>query len=272
MNIAPLPGNFGVQITGLDLTQPPSREALDAIINALYQHLVVCIRQQRLSPVEFAKLGRCLGDPVVHVETDLLVDGTPEVMVLSNADNRSERQRNGGFHWHTDLVFTETPASFTMLNAIAVPRVGGQTRFANQYAAYDALPKDLRIGAESLTVMHCYEGRQDGSFPTVLHPLVRAHPITGRKALYGANSTCIGIDGMPEQEGIELLQQYRDYALAPSVQYTHQYETDDVVIWDNAAMLHTGPKLEPAGGDVDPRIMHRISVRGWPEPSQASTP
>lgn len=259
-----LPGPFAVELTGLDLSRPLDRGDVDAIVSALYEHLVVCIRRQRLTSAAFAAFGRQFGDPIVHVEKDLLVDQVPEVMTLSNADGRPERQRNGGNHWHTDLVFTETPASFTMLNAVAVPRVGGETGFADQYAAYDALPDDLRTQAEGITVAHCYEGRRDGSFPTVFHPLVRAHPVTGRKALYGANSTCIGVRGMDDEAAADVLARYRDYALAESVQYYHQYEDDDLVIWDNAATLHTGPRLEPAGGDVDPRIMNRVSVSGWP--------
>ena len=264
MKISRLDGPFGAEVTGLDLTQPLEDDALNAIVRALYEHLVVCIRDQQLTPEEFAVFGRRLGEPLIHVEKDLLVDGAPEVMTLSNADGRSERQRNGGNHWHTDLVFTETPASFTMLNAVAVPKVGGETGFADQCAAYDALPDDLCAEAEGITVAHCYEGRRDGSFPTVYHPLVREHPVTGRKALYGANSTCIGVQGLDDDSAAEVLGRYRDFALAENVQYYHQYQDNDVVVWDNAATLHTGPRLEPAGGDVDPRIMNRISVRGWP--------
>jgi taurine dioxygenase len=265
MDIKPLPGAFGAEVTGLDLNQPLEDDAVNAIVQALYDHLVVCIRNQELTPEQFGVFGRCLGEPLIHVEKDILVDGAPEVMTLSNADGRPERQRNGGNHWHTDLVFTETPASFTMLNAVAVPRVGGETGFADQRAAYDDLPGDLRDQAEEITIAHCYEGRRDGSFPTVYHPLVRVHPITGRRALYGANSTCIGIQGMADDAAAEVLGQYRDYALAESVQYYHQYQDHDVVVWDNAATLHTGPRLEPAGGEIDPRIMNRISVRGWPQ-------
>ena len=87
---------------------------------------------------------------MVHVEKDLLVPQVPEVMTFANADGHPERQRNGANHWHTDLVFTERPASFTMLNAIAVPRLGGETGFADQRAAYDALPNELRARAESI--------------------------------------------------------------------------------------------------------------------------
>ena len=264
MRIESLPGAFGVEISELDLSRPLDGAVRDAVVAALYGHLVVCFRRQKLSHAEFASFGRQFGEPILHVETDLLAEGVPEVMTLSNADGRPERQRNGGNHWHTDLVFTETPASFTMLNAVAVPSVGGETGFADQYAAYESLPDDLRDKAEGLTVAHCYEGRRDGSFPTVHHPLVRAHPVTGRKALYGANSTCIGIRGMDDRAAADVLARYRAYALAEPAQYYHQYEDDDVVVWDNAALLHTGPRLEPAGGAVEPRVMNRISVRGWP--------
>ena len=126
------------------------------------------------------------------------------------------------------------------------------------------MPPKLRQRAEGATVAHCYEGRRDGSFPTVHHPLVRAHPVSGTKALYGATSTCIGVVGMPEEEGRDFLDEVGQYAIAPELQYEHQYEVDDVVIWDNAATLHTGPKLDEASGDEDARIMNRISVRGWP--------
>lgn len=264
MEVRPLPGAFGAEVTGLDLAGPVDDADIAAIVAALYDDLVVCIRDQELTPAQFLAFGRRLGEPIVHVEKDILVDGVPEVMTLSNADGRPARQRNGGNHWHTDLVFTDRPASFTMLKAVAVPRVGGETGFANQVAAYDALPEDLRQEAETITVAHCYEGRRDGSFPTVYHPLVRTHPVTGRKALYGANSTCIGVRGLPEPEAGVVLAAYRQYALAEDVQYYHQYEPNDVVIWDNAALLHTGPRLSPAGGEIDPRVMHRISVRGWP--------
>jgi taurine dioxygenase len=264
MEIRPLNGAIGAEVTGADLAAGPSDAEISEIVSALYERLLVCIRAQHLKPAAFAAFARRLGTPIVHVERDILVEDVPEVMTLSNADGRPERQRNGGYHWHTDLVFTDDPVSFTMLNAVAVPKSGGETGFANQYAALDSLPAALRKQAESATIAHCYEGRRDGSFPTVHHPLVRDHPATGRKALYGATSTCIGVEGMPEDEARDFLDEVGRYAIAPEVRYAHSYEVDDVVIWDNAATLHTGPKLEESTGPEDARIMNRVSVRGWP--------
>lgn len=265
MKLEPLTDRIGTEITGADLARPQSDADIAPIVRALYDTKLVCIRDQRLTPRQFAAFARRLGTPVEHVERDILIEDVPEVMTLSNADGRPERQRNGGYHWHTDLVFTDDPVSFTMLNAVAVPRSGGETGFADQVAAYQSLPDALRSQAETITVAHCYEGRRDGSFPTVHHPLVRAHPVTGTKALYGATSTCIGIEGMPDDEAADLLEQVGRYAIAPDVQYEHAYRVDDVVIWDNAATLHTGPKLKESSGPEDARIMNRVSVRGWPE-------
>jgi taurine dioxygenase len=266
MNIRPLSDTCGAEIVGLDLAEPPDDETVGRIAAALYQHLVVCVRDQRLTPRQLAAYARRFGTPIVHVERDILVEDVPEVMTLSNADGRPERQRNGGFHWHTDLVFTDDPTSFTMLNAVAVPRAGGETGFADQYAAYERLPAALRDAIEGVIVAHCYEGRRDGSMPTVFHPLVRTHPVTGRKALYGATSTCIGIKHMPEDEAVDLLGEVGKYALDPGVQYEHRYRPYDLVMWDNAALLHTGPRLDAATDPADARIMNRVSVRGWPQP------
>lgn len=272
VEIRPLSDVCGAEILGLDLREPPSDDIVARIAGALYDHLVVCIRGQPLTPQQLAAHARRFGTPIIHVERDILVDGVPEVMTLSNADGRPERQRNGGFHWHTDLVFTDDPVSFTMLNAVAVPARGGDTGFANQYLALDRLPAGLRAMAEGLIVAHCYEGRRDGSMPTVHHPLVRPHPATGRPALYGATSTCIGVKGLPADEASALLAEIGRHAVTPAVQYAHRYRLHDLVMWDNAALLHTGPRLDEAAGPEDARIMNRVSVRGWPAAANSATP
>lgn len=185
-------------------------------------------------------------------------------MSLSNADGRDDRQLNGGAHWHTDLVHTQEPASFTMLNAVSVPTRGGGTLFANQVAAYEALPAALQTQVNNMTVIHCYEGRTDGSMPRVHHPLVRRHPVSGTPALYAAADTGIGIDGMPDDEARDFLQELAQHATDKRFVYRHGYQLNDLVIWDNAQLLHSAERLERAHSVEDNRIMHRVSVRGWP--------
>ncbi|MHA1536370.1 MAG: TauD/TfdA dioxygenase family protein [Alphaproteobacteria bacterium] len=265
MKTRPLSEGFGAEITGIDARAPLTPEARSFIVAALYEHGAVCLRDQTLEPAELQAFGAHFGTPIHHVEEDLRVEGAQGVMVLSNADGRPERQRNGGAFWHTDLVFTDDPASFTMLNAIAVPASGGETLFADQLAAFEALPRHLEARVETAVLAHCYEGRTDGSMPTVHHPLVRPHPVSGRKALYGACGTCIGVEGMSDKEARDFLDEIGDHASDAKFQYAHFYRLDDLVIWDNAATLHSGPILEEASAAADTRIMNRVSVRGWPK-------
>jgi alpha-ketoglutarate-dependent taurine dioxygenase len=263
MQLAPLYGEFGAEITGLDLRTRPDDAAIAAIAAALYQHSLVCIRGQDLTPTELQAFGARFGTVIEHVEADLLLDGARGVMSLSNADGRPERQRNGGAFWHTDLVFTEEPASITMLRAVEVPARGGETRFADQYAAYDALSEATKARFEAIEVEHCYEGRRDGSMPTVVYPLVRRHPVTGRKALYGATGTCIGAVGLKPPDAERILAEAGAHAMRPEFVHAHAYRPDDLVLWDNAATLHCGPQLEEAEALGTARVMHRVSVRGW---------
>lgn len=260
----PLSETIGVEISGLDLQRDSDPAVATALAGLLYEHAVVCIRNQAVSPIELSRLGESFGRLVHHNEKNLRLDGLPGVMLLSNADDRDDRQLNGGAHWHTDLVHSDEPASFTMLHAVAVPGAGGGTLFADQVAAYRDWPEERRVEAESITIRHCYEGRTDGSMPIFEHPLVREHPITGRKALYAAADTGIGIVGMPEREARRVLAEIERHATQDRFIYRHQYRLNDIVIWDNAQLLHCAERLERASSPEAARIMHRVSVRGWP--------
>lgn len=267
MQTTPLTDNLGVAISGLDLAAGPDENQLRQIIALLYEHAVVCIRAQDITPRQLSRFAARLGEPIQHNEANLRLDGLPTVMSLSNADERDDRQLNGGAHWHTDLVYTEEPASFTMLHAVAVPGSGGGTLFANQVAAWQALPVSTQEKLRDLVVIHCYEGRTDGSYPDVTQPLVRAHPVTGRQALYGAADTGVGIVGMEAEAAKSLYLEVGEHATRPEFVYRHQYRLNDIVIWDNAQLLHSAEVLERARAANENRIMHRVSVRGWPETS-----
>lgn len=264
MRIQPLSGALGVELTEFNVSTDVDEAVIPQIVSLLYEHAVVCIRDQRVEPNEFERFGSSLGTPIQHVEENLRLQGLPTVMSLSNADDRDERQLNGGAHWHTDLIHTEEPASFTVLHAIAVPESGGGTLFANQVAAWDALTGAEQEKLDELQVIHCYEGRRDGSMPEFIYPLVRKHPVTGRKALYGAADTGIGIVGMPQEEAMKIYAEIGAYATQDKFVYRHQYRPDDIVIWDNAQLLHCAEVLQRAASARQERIMHRVSVRGWP--------
>ncbi len=264
MLISPLSDDLGVEVSKISLSGECDDALISELVTLVYKHAVVCIREQPLQPKELESFGSKLGTPVLHNEVSLRMQGSPAVMSLSNADDRDDRQLNGGAHWHTDLVYTEIPASFTMLHAVAVPEYGGRTLFANQVAAYNMLSDDKKEKFDELTVIHCYEGRTDGSMPEGLHPLVRAHPANGIKMLYGAADTGIGIKDMPTTEAMKIYNEVGKYATQDKFVYRHQYRLNDVVIWDNAQLLHSAEVLQRASSSQGQRIMHRVSVRGWP--------
>lgn len=267
MQISPLSDQLGVALSELDISDKLDDEQLNKIVSLLYEHAVVCIREQSVTPRQLSDFASRLGRPVQHNEENLRLDGLPGVMSLSNADDRDDRQLNGGAHWHTDLVYTEEPASFTMLHAVAVPASGGGTLFADQVAAWKALSAAEQERLRNLVVVHCYEGRTDGSYPNVTQPLVRAHPAAAKEALYGAADTGVGIVGMDAEAARELYLEIGEHATRPEFVYRHQYHLNDVVIWDNAQLLHSAEVLERARAENENRIMHRVSVRGWPETS-----
>ena len=259
MQVETLPGPFGVEVQGVTAENAD----IPAIKALLYEHAVVCLRAQNIDTRQFAEFGARFGNPIKHNEENLRLDGLETVMSLSNADDRDDRQLNGGAHWHTDLVHTDEPASLTMLHAVAVPESGGGTLFANQVMAYQGLSEKMLEKIADLQVIHCYEGRTDGSYPEIIHPLIKQHPVTGRKVIYGAADTGIGIVGMPVEEAMALYLEIGEYATGDEFVYRHTYQLNDIVIWDNAQLLHSAEVLERATRDQDRRIMHRVSVRGW---------
>ena len=161
-----------------------------------------------------------------------------------------------------------------MLYSIVVPKVGGDTLFANQYAAYDDLSAAMKARIENLVGLHHYGNRDDlnetsrtvasvltdeqkNRMNWVRHRIARAHPVTGRKALYAVSGSSFGIEGMPDDEAIALLDELKAHATQPKYQYRLKYGVGDVVIWDNASLLHSATLIDPN----DARTLWRITVK-----------
>lgn len=264
MIVRPLSSTIGLEISGLNIASGLTDKQTEQISRHIYEKAVICIRDQDITPEQLVAFAQNFGKPIQHNEEDLRLHGLADVMILSNADNRDDRQLNGGAHWHTDLVYTEEPASFTMLHAVAVPPSGGGTLFADQKAAYHSLSAGQKNEIDSLVIQHCYEGRTDGSMPVVEHFLARPHPATGVKVLYGAADTGVGVVGMDKQAGLSFYKEIGEHATRSEFVYRHQYQLNDIVIWDNAQLLHSAEVLQRAQTQSENRIMHRVSVRGWP--------
>jgi taurine dioxygenase len=269
---------MGAEIIGADLSQDMNDAAFAAILELFLKHQVVVFRGQRLEPEQFLRFARRFGSPEPHVLDQFHHREHPDILVLSNVVRDSEPigLSDGGTYWHTDYSYLDIPARATLLYSMEVPKVGGNTLFADQVAAYADLPESMKKRLDGLMGIHLY-GNRDDMDPTsrtrayppderqkqvrgithLRHPIVRRHPLTGRKALYAVSGTSIGIEGMPEDEALSLLRELTAHSTQPKYQFSVSYGVGDVVAWDNAAVLHSATLVDPN----DARTLWRITVK-----------
>jgi taurine dioxygenase len=281
----PLTSGFGVEALDLDLSQPLSEADFAEIEQAFFRGQVLVVRAQTLTPAQFATWARRFGTPEPHVIDQFHHPADPNILILSNRvrDGRPAGLADAGTYFHTDYSYLPVPARATTLYSIEVPRQGGNTLFANQYAAYDDLTAAMKARIDPLVGVHHYGNRhnldvttrtvasvlsveQEASLPLVAHRIARPHPVTGRKALYAVNGSSFGIVGMPDDEARDLLDELAAHATQPKYQLSYTYGVGDVVIWDNASLLHSATLVDPA----QPRTLWRITIRE-PLPGAAGT-
>lgn len=262
-------GSFGMETDSL---ARPFREIWDAFFAA--QLLV--IRGQSLSPSEFLNFARQFGRPEPHVIDQFHHPEHADILILSNRqqDGMPIGLADAGTYFHTDYSYLDIPARATLLYSIEVPKKGGDTLFADQYSAYDGLPAAMKRRVDPLVALHHYGNRddldkgsrtvasvlteeQENKMSWVRHPLARRHPITGRKALYAVSGSSFAIEGMPEDEALGLLDELKRHATQQKYQYRLKYGAGDVVIWDNASLLHSATLTDPD----DPRTLWRVTVK-----------
>lgn len=276
MTVTPMNGPLGAEIEGVDLKSLDAA-TFGAIEAALHDHLVIIVRGQDLEPADLVAFGRRFGEPEPHVIDQFHHKADPNVLILSNrTDEKGEHLglADGGTYFHSDYSYLATPARCTILYAIEIPEGEAGTTFADQRAAYEALPDDERERLAPLIARHHYGNRDDldkGSrtVASVLsdaqeakmewerHPLVRRHPHTDKPALYAVSGSSFGIEGMDETEGLDLLRRLAKHSTGPA--FTHQptYRVGDVIVWDNAAVLHCAPLMK----STDPRTLWRVTVK-----------
>jgi len=282
MDIRPLDTNFGAEIVGLDLNDPVDNDTLRKLTNALYSNRVIVIRDQNLDKATYFEFGQKWGHPIPHVLDHLRMADYPAMMAVGNTEEKDQNEaiRNGTALWHTDQSYEEAPASATMLYAIKVPQMGGETQICNMVKAYEDLDENTKTRLEAMQVAHQYgrgklrpeefgaspimTSEQQEKLPTFYHPLVMSHHITGLKALYAVGQTAYAVKGMEDHEALALLEQLKDHVLQEKYIYRHKYQVGDVAIWDTFQTLHSGRKIDVATDNSDSRLLWRISVRGKP--------
>ena len=271
-----LSDGFGVEAEGIDLASALTDAAFKEIEPAFFAGQVLVFRGQRLMPAQFHAFARRFGPPEPHVIDQFHHPECADILILSNVirDGRPTGLADAGTYFHTDYSYLDVPARCTMLYSIVVPKVGGDTLFANQYAAYDDLSASMKTRIENLIGLHHYGNRDDldeasrtaasvlndeqkNRMNWVRHRIARAHPVTGRKALYAVSGSSFGIEGMPDDEAVVLLDELKAHATQARYLYRLKYGVGDVVIWDNASLLHSATLIDPN----DARTLWRITVK-----------
>ncbi|WP_399679036.1 TauD/TfdA dioxygenase family protein [Xenophilus sp.] len=275
--IRPLPGSFAAEVLGLDLSRPLAPADFDRLHRAHLAHHVVVFRDQRITPAQQVAFSRRFGPLQVHVQKKFQLAGHPEVLIVSNIKENGEPIGLGdaGHFWHSDLSYKDRPSLGSLLHAQILPAEGGDTLFADQHAAYDALPEALKTAIAGLRAEHSYLAKYEELRarspwrpaltpaqleevkPTV-HPVVRTHPETGRKALFVSEHFTTRIVGLPEDESRAVLDELFALSTQPAFLYRHRWQPHDLVFWDNRSVMH----LAAGTPDHLPRKLYRTTIEG----------
>ena len=281
MNIIPTGAALAAEISGVDLRSVSDGD-FDRIHRAWVDNLVLLFRNQALSDDDLIAFSRRFGalDWAPVQETGRrFVDGHPEIYVVSNVIENGEPIGSlgaGEAVWHTDMSYIPDPPKASMLYALEVPPEGGNTGFVNMYAAYQALPAELKRRIEGLQLKH------DGTYNSggyvrlgvaavddpvnsvgAVHPLVCTHPESGRRALYLGRRRNAYIVGLPLAESEALLDELWSYASREELTWYNKWRVGDLVLWDNRCTMH---RRDPFDSDTR-RIMHRTQIKGETRPA-----
>lgn len=280
---------IGASVRGVDLSKPLDDATADAVHRLWMEHLLLVFPEQRITDEQHIAFGERFGQLEIHPSVAHRSSRNEAIYRVSNVDENGNivpptdtawQYLNQSWRWHTDSSFREVPSKGSILHGIEITREGGNTLFANMYAAYDALSEDMRERIAGLWVVHAHDhiirtapelaakrdrGRYD-DLPPVRHPLVQLHPVTGRKSLFLSPHTMVTIEGMEEKAARELLDELTAHATDETFVYRHAWETDDVIMWDNRCTMHS---VEPFDNRTTRRIMHRVTLVGEDAPIPA---
>jgi len=288
IEIVPGGAVLGAEIRGIDLSKPLDNSAFSLIEDAFNRHSVLCFRDQSLTEKQFLafmeRFGRIEKVPI----SDFAHPDYPDIFFVSNIreDGRLIGHDDAGSVWHTDMSYSERPPRISALHAREVPLENGvakgDTHFASAAAAYDDLPDADKRRIEDLFALHDLGGRraQKGESrakpketsetlqmrrktqPVVPHPVVRIHPVTGRKCLYVTKGECVGIEGMAEGEALPLIERLARHVYRPPYRHTHKWRIGDLLMWDNCAVQHIA--TFDYKWPEHRRLLWRITIAGGP--------
>ncbi|MET0507121.1 MAG: TauD/TfdA family dioxygenase [Burkholderiaceae bacterium] len=271
MEVRQIAGAIGAEITGIDLARELAPAEARAVREALLAHEVIFIRNQRLSPDRFLDFASKMGEPIEYPFVRG-IDGYPQIIEVKKLEH--ERHNFGGI-WHSDTTYLDEPPMGSMLLALEVPPFGGDTLFASQSRAYEALSETMKRLLDGLVAINSSAKadvsrtredriRSDGNSEAAAreyrseHPVVRTHPETGGKALYVNVAHTAGIVGMTDDESAPLLDFLFRHQVRPEFTCRFRWSVGDVAFWDNRCAQHN-PVNDYHGHR---RVMHRITLKG----------
>jgi taurine dioxygenase len=275
MEFSKLSDGFGAEVRGIDLASL-NGDAVEELKDVFYKYQVLVARAQKLTAGQFLQFARRFGPPEPHVIDQFHHPEYSDILILSNVEKGGKPTglADAGTYFHTDYSYLEVPARATLLYSIQVPKKGGDTLFANQYSAYEELSREIKEKIRNLVALHHYGNRddldkqsrtvasvltkeQENKVAWVKHRVARPHPVTGRSALYAVSGSSFGIEDMPKEEAVALLDELKRHSTQEKYQLRLKYGVGDVVIWDNASLLHSATLTDPQ----DPRTLWRITVK-----------
>ncbi len=273
LDITPSGQACGATVCGVDLSKPLAKEAVAAIRAAWLEHQVLAFPDQKLTDEQLEDFTLNFGpfgeDPFIAP-----IPGHPHIIAVKRAAN--ETSPIFAESWHSDWSFQARPPQGTCLYGKTIPPVGGDTLFTNQYLALEQMPADLRGRIEGKRAVHSAKnayaptgmygkgdtGRSmdirpsDEAQATQTHPIIRTHPETGRQSLFGCAGYIVGIEGMDQQEGWDLITEIYRWQTRPEFQYRHKWSKDMLVMWDNRCTLH----MATGGYAGHDRLLHRTTI------------
>ena len=270
IEVAPISGALGAEISGVDLSTELSADVVDEIRRAWLAHLVVFFRDQPLANDRFLAFARRIGEPGRYPFVPGLAE-FPEIIAVTKLPHETV---NFGGIWHSDTAYLEEPPSGTMLLAREIPPAGGDTLFANQYLAYEQLSEGMKKTLEGLRLVSRSDNKDTAETRaarvkesgvklnkeslTGCHPVIRTHPETARKSLYISPGHSSYFEGWSEAESAALLGYLHHHQITEEFRCRHIWQVGDLALWDNRCVLHY-PVNDYHGYR---RLLHRITLKG----------
>jgi len=268
---------LGAEVGGLDLSRPVPTAEMERLGAALARHLVLRLRGQTIGDRELLRFSRGLGEldpPGPNPYGAPFLPEFPDINVISNVVEDGVPKGNLGYGeavWHADMTYVEVPPMAAVLYALEVPPAGGDTSFANMYAAYETLPPDLKTAVEGGWAVHDASHNSAGMLrkgyqqvtdvrqtPGARHPLVRTDPASGRKALFLGRRPLSYVVGLSVEDSEVLLDRLWAHATRAEHCWTQRWREGDLLIWHNLSVLHRRDGFEQDAR----RVMHRTQIRG----------